>query len=250
MADDWYAYASSEHFWFQWRLAALRRLLAGIDPGERILEVGCGNGIARGQLEAHYDRPIDGCDLNLHALQLAEAGRGRLYLYNVHDRRPEWDGQFDTIFLLDTLEHIETPVPLLQSLGHHLRPKGLLVLNVPAVECLYSRYDQLAGHVRRYRLTTLATELEQAGFRLLRSAYWGLTLVPVVALRKLLVRFAAPERVIARGFQPSSRLADLVLRGLMHTERGLLKRPWIGTSLAVVAEYAPVSVDIPVEHKG
>jgi SAM-dependent methyltransferase len=239
MADAWYEYATPDHFWYQWRIDALRRLLEGLDPGQRLLEVGCGNGAARQQLEACYGRPVDGCDLNLYALQRALPGQGRLCLYNVHDRRPEWAGYFDTIFLLDTLEHIETPTGLLESLAWHLKPGGRLVVNVPALSWLYSRYDRLAGHFRRYRKKTLTAELEPAGFRVVRQAYWGLTLLPIAVLRKLVLRFTREDHVITRGFQPPTPLANRLLRTLMYAEQRFVPHPWIGCSLAAVAKYAP-----------
>ncbi len=249
MADDWYDYATPDHFWFQWRLDVLLRLLEGTDPGLKILEVGCGSGAARAQLETHYDRPIDGCDLNLRALEVGRPGRGQLYFYNIHDRRPQWSGYFDTVFLLDTLEHIEAPEPFLESVAWHLKPGGLLIVNVPALSCLYSRYDALAGHMRRYRVGTLASELEPSGFRLLGHAYWGLTMIPVAALRKLMVRFMPEDRVIERGFQPSSVLVDKTLRALMHVEQRLLAPPWIGTSLAAVAERLPAATSFAGEDR-
>ncbi len=236
MADDWYRYASADHFWFQWRMAALIRLLDGLDLGDRLLEVGCGNGVARRQLHVHYGREIAGCDLNLVALHSAEQGGGSLYLYNVHDRRPQWQRHFSSVFLLDTLEHIDDPVSFLDSIRYHLRDEALLVVTVPALQWLYSRYDEAQGHVKRYQADLLRRELTAAGFRLLRHTYWGFSLLPIIALRKAVLRCTSPTKVVATGFQPCLPAVHAAFRGLMQVETRLLPCPPVGTSLVAVAQ--------------
>lgn len=241
MADEWYALATADHFWFQWRFRALLRLIGTRELEGPVLEVGCGHGVVRGQLERAYGCPVDGCDVNLSALSLAPSGRGGLYVYDIHQRRPEWREHFGTIFLLDTLEHIPEPTPFLESLAWHLRQGGMLAINVPALQSLYSRYDEVAGHVKRYNRYRLRSELATAGFTLPRSAYWGGSLLPVAAARKAMLRFISPERVIERGFQPGSAWTDGFLRLLMAIETGLPFSPPLGTSLLGLARKESVS---------
>lgn len=235
MADEWFALANADHFWFQWRLRALERLLGRQCLEPPALEVGCGHGVPRSQLEAAYDCPIDACDINLTALKLAPAGRGGLYFYDVHCRRDEWHEHYGTIVLLDTLEHVDDPVRFLESLAWHLKPGGWLAINVPAIQLLYSRYDDVQGHKKRYSRKLLRKELEAAGFSLVRSAYWGGLLVPVAAARKVMLRFIPPERAVDCGFRPNSQLADRFLRGLMMVELGIGLSPPLGTSLLGLA---------------
>lgn len=235
MADEWFPLARADHFWVQWRFHVLTRLLPTKDLGEHILEVGCGNGVARAQFEAYYGRAVPGCDVNAYALGHAAPGRGDLYCYDVLTRRTPWREHFDTLLLLDVLEHIPDPVAFLSALRDHLRPGGRLVLTVPAQPWLYSRYDEVDGHLRRYTRAMLNEQLAGAGFHLERSTYWGLSLLPIVLLRKWWLRNCPHERVIATGFQPPSRAADAVLRTLMRIECGLLPCPPWGASLAAVA---------------
>ena len=79
-AEEWYDYASEEHFWFQWRFAAMLRFLQDLevplDRPARVLDVGCGTGVLRSQLEAVTPWVVDGADLNLGALRAAPPGRG------------------------------------------------------------------------------------------------------------------------------------------------------------------------------
>ncbi len=234
MAGEWFEHSSPDHFWFQWRFEVLRALLSSKDLGGHLLEIGCGNGTARQQLESFLNQPVHGCDLDERALQSAPPGQGDLFVYDIHDRRAQWQSAFDTIFLLDTLEHIDNPVEFLRSVSFHLRDGGLLVLNVPSLQWLFSRYDEVAGHVKRYNQTILRDELMQAGYEVCQTQYWGLTTIPVLAVRKLMMKFTDSQRVIARGFQPGP-ISDRILRALMWLERRVMPRPIIGCSLAAVA---------------
>jgi 2-polyprenyl-3-methyl-5-hydroxy-6-metoxy-1,4-benzoquinol methylase len=236
MADEWYEFAAADHFWFQWRFRAICEILRRESLDEPILEVGCGNGVGRDQIEEHYGCRVDGCDVNVTALRKALPARGRLYFYDIHQRRPEWRGHFGTVLLLDTLEHIRQPEYFLQSVSYHLRPQGRLLVNVPALQRLYSRYDEIAGHLRRYNVALLRQQLRAAGFSIVHHAYWGATLLPVALARKWMLRMCSPERTIRLGFQPGSKLADRFLRGLMHIECRLCPRAPLGTSLVALAE--------------
>lgn len=236
MADEWYEFATADHFWMQWRMRVLDELLRGHDLGNRLMEVGCGSCVARDQLEALLDRQVDGCDLNRGSLEQAGPARGGTFQYDIFDERPEWREAFSTVFLLDTLEHIDEPTPFLQCIGRHTAPGGWMVINVPALGWLHSAYDDIVGHVKRYTRGLLADELSSAGYELVSARYWGLSMIPVLALRKALAATWSREKIVARGIQPSSGAVDGVLRGMMHAERTVTKRPLVGTSLAALAK--------------
>jgi SAM-dependent methyltransferase len=242
MADEWYELATAEHFWFQWRFRAIQKMLGKEGLAEPVLEIGCGSGVVRGQIEGHYGVSVEGCDVNLAALRQARPGRGGLYFYDIHQRRPEWQQFFASMVLLDTLEHIHDTRQFLESIAFHLRPGGVLLINVPALQSLYSRYDVAAGHVKRYTTAVLRQELQSAGFSLVRSAYWGFSLLPVAFARKTALRFSRSDQVIRDGFQPASRLSDGFLRTLMRLECGLGLTPPLGTSLMALARKEAASL--------
>jgi SAM-dependent methyltransferase len=81
--------------------------------------------------------------------------------------------QFDLIYTLNVLEHIEDDFGTAQKLYAHLKPGGTLFIYVPAFQFLYSDFDQKVGHVRRYskdRLESLAHSIPSA--KLLKLSYF------------------------------------------------------------------------------
>jgi SAM-dependent methyltransferase len=235
---EWYDLNSADHFWFHWRIeAALRQFREcglALDAPLRVLDVGGGKGILRDQVEARTAWTVDLVELNRAALEAAAPGRGRHLYYDVRDERPELVGSYDAAILYDVIEHVEPTRPLLDSVWRHLKPGGHLIVNVPALKTLFSAYDVAAGHYRRYDRPSLVAELSPEAWEVVDVRYWGFTLVPLLALRKLMLRDPSDE-TIRRGFGPPSRLAHSCLRGLMRLEMAVVPTSPVGTSLLMVA---------------
>lgn len=232
MADDWYEIATEDHFWMQWRHhEVLRAIKSSGVTIELALEIGCGRAVARGMLERDLGAPVDGCDLNSAGMATAKPGLGRLLFYDVFDQEPSMLGRYDAVFLLDVLEHIEEDKSFLTAALRHLRPGGVMIVNVPASMLLYSRYDTAAGHVRRYRRATLSKVFRETGLRPEVLRYWGMSMVPVLVVRKLCLSMMGMEEAIRFGFVPPNRTANLVLSSLMKMETALPFQGPFGTSL-------------------
>jgi 2-polyprenyl-3-methyl-5-hydroxy-6-metoxy-1,4-benzoquinol methylase len=89
------------------------------------------------------------------------------------------------VVLFDVLEHIADTQSFLTALLAHLKPQGWVLINVPALQSLYSHYDEIVGHFRRYNRQTLVAEFRQKPLELADIRYWGMSLVPVLALPSL-----------------------------------------------------------------
>ncbi len=236
--EDWYELADDTHFWMRWRLAVLAALLKehGLGGGKRrALDIGCGAGTVQRQIEGITDWTVDGTDLNRIALARNAGGRGAVMDYNIFDRRADLLGSYDAAVLFDVLEHIDDDRAFLGASLDHLRPGGLVLVNVPALQAVYSRYDEVAGHVRRYGRAEVERLLAGAGLQLIDCRFWGMSMVPIAFIRKAMLRNVPVAEVIRRGFHPPSRLADMVLSAAMRVETALLVHPPIGTSIMALA---------------
>ncbi len=185
MGDWWFDIATTDHFWIRRRFEVMKRLADSVIRNSRLAgEIGCGNGLLQRDIEDNYGISVAGFELNELALQKNVSRGSPLYCYNIHQRNPEFRGQFDLLFLFDVLEHIEDESGFLESVKFHLAESGALLINVPAHQALYSDYDRAAGHVRRYSLNQLVKVAEQNGLKARACTYWGLPLVPLLILRK------------------------------------------------------------------
>ncbi len=81
---------------------------------------------------------------------------------------------YDTLVLVNVLEHVLDDDALLRHIQRALRPGGHLLLFVPALMALYSRIDRLVGHHRRYHRHPLERQVQAAGLRIEISRYFDL----------------------------------------------------------------------------
>jgi SAM-dependent methyltransferase len=237
MGDEWFVLNDRGHFWVRWRFEVLRRRFGEAlrQSAGPLLEVGCGNGVFRAEIEATFGRTVDACDLNEAALKLAPPGQGRLMVYDVHERRADLLGRYAGLFLMDVLEHVEDDQGFLESSLAHLEPKGFVLVNVPAHEALFSRYDVAAGHLRRYDRKSLAALLEKAGLEAIDVLEWGFSLLPLLLLRKAMMASTPEERILERGFKPPGQAVNAMLLKLLHLELALPHRILPGTSVMAFA---------------
>lgn len=97
--------------------------------------------------------------------------------------------RFDSIVMVNVLEHIDDDVGFVRMLPELLAPSGRLVLFVPSLPVLYGELDRTVGHFRRYTRTSLRTVVEGAGLQIERLSYFDLLgSVPWFVVGRLLRR--------------------------------------------------------------
>jgi SAM-dependent methyltransferase len=144
-----------------------------VRPQGRILEIGAGVG----NLARHY---VDGAGeavllepaRNLRApLEAAFADRPNVrvvsaLLEDVSGKRVSGvdfaTESFDSVMLINVLEHVEDDAAMLATIRSLLRPGGSLLLFVPALAWLYGSLDALVEHKRRYTRDSLREVVSSA----------------------------------------------------------------------------------------
>ncbi|MGE0266948.1 MAG: class I SAM-dependent methyltransferase [Candidatus Omnitrophota bacterium] len=238
--EQWYELANEEHFWMIWRLKAfmnqVRSLKIPLNQPLHGIDVGCGRGLLREQIEQQTAWTVDGAEIDLDSLKRNSRSRGRLFFYNILEQNDRFRQSYDFLFLYDVLEHIENTHQFLRACCFMLKKNGLLFVNVPANQRLFSPYDTAMGHLRRYDKISLANEFDTDTFRLTDIRYWGFSLLPVLLARTLMLKNKknGHNDIIRSGFRPPHPLVNEAFKSLMSVETALLKRPAHGTSVLAV----------------
>jgi ubiquinone/menaquinone biosynthesis C-methylase UbiE len=218
-----------------WWFVGMRRLvddlLNGLSsvppPGARCLEAGCGAGFNALDLSERYQWDVFPCDYSHHALVFsAQRGVPRLAAADV-SQLPYANASFDCVTCFDVLVMLSTEgmICALQEFHRVLRPGGLLVIRVAALEWLRGQHSRLNAELHRYTLPELCGHMQRAGFSVERKTYANALLAPLVFLKR---RVLEPLRLVEPGtdVRPVAPWLDRAMLAAMELDRRLIRMGW------------------------
>ncbi len=150
-------------------------LLAAVEPGARVLDLGCGAGRF---VAALRDAGADAVGVELSAAALERARRNvpgaDLRLVGPDGSLPLGHGEVDVVWCSEVLEHVPDTIAFLTEVRRVLRRGGRLLVTVPdhgrlkrtvlALAHFDAHYDPLGQHVRFYTRRSLTRALLATGF--------------------------------------------------------------------------------------
>jgi SAM-dependent methyltransferase len=218
----WYDITTKDHFWAYWRFKVLQKLLfkLNLDPSAKLLclDIGAGQGIVINQLEISTNWVLDANDTN-PTFKNSSKNRGQYYHFNIHDKPADFKQKYDLILILDVLEHIKDDKGFLDSAIFYLKPGGNLIINVPAIQLIYSKYDNLVGHIRRYNKKQLRNCIKDLNVTELNTVYWGMSLLPLLVFRKFILKFfIRPEKIFRIGVNSLGNTINSLLKVIANLE--------------------------------
>ena len=87
---------------------------------------------------------------------------------------PFSDGKFELVCAFDVIEHTEDDRRVFGEVGRVLKEGGFFIFSVPLHARLWTKFDTLVGHVRRYEPAVLPELLAAHGLVIERSAAYGM----------------------------------------------------------------------------
>lgn len=203
----------------------------GLQPGDAVLDLGCGEG--RHVIAAYAEHAVTAVGVDLGAADLrtaqqrmqafdepANPDKQWLFLCANGLRLPFADASFDKVICSEVLEHVPDYEAMLREIDRVLKPGGTFCASVPrfwpewlcwALSADYHANE--GGHIRIFRARQLRRQIESLGFRFY-ARHWAHALhVPFWWLKCLFWRD-----------QEQSRLVRAYHRLLVWD---LMQRPWL-----------------------
>jgi SAM-dependent methyltransferase len=151
-------------------------------PDAHVLEIGCGGGYFSAQLSKRYPLHV-AADISPQSVQFAHQEGCRLgAVFNGNEGLPFASESFDAVLILDVLEHLEKDELAAAEIRRVLKPGGVMIATVPAYPALFSTWDRILEHKRRYSRHQFRTLCEGAGLHIERLSFWNLISLPPALL--------------------------------------------------------------------
>jgi len=227
LVDD-LALKETFYWWHQIRRNNLvKGLKKHLPDAAKVLEIGCGTGANL--------REIKKQGYHVSGLELDEKAVG--YCRDLEVLRadatktlPYQNNSFDAVVILDVLEHLDSPDAVVDEMWRVLKPKGLLVVMVPADPKLWSYWDEMLGHYRRYTKKTLRESFGDKWKELDLTYSFSWMYLPVKLFRKFK---KVQEDEDHSDFVPVPKIINfmLILCGKIENSiQGIIKMP-VGTTV-------------------
>lgn len=199
----------------------------------KILDVGCGTGKNVEALSKIGD--CWGIDTSPEAILFCKKRGIKKVIRGSIEKIPFPKRSFDIITALDVLEHVDDSRSL-KEIYRILKAKGIILITVPAYPKLWSRWDEVLHHKRRYTKKSLEAVLRKNNFKILKISYiYSFLIIPIFLIRLL-------KKIFFKNYYPSDfKLSNKLINNLMtrvcEIERIFITHINIpvGTSLIAIA---------------
>ena len=215
------AQADTTHFWFRSRSDmvtwAMRRHFQSLGA---VLEIGCGAGGTLARIrDAFPDAALAASDFYPEALPYAAKRVPGAMILQTDATAIPFEKRFDVVVACDVIEHIERDDLALSQMYRAVRPGGGIVLTVPQDPRLWSVWDEIGHHKRRYTRDELVQKVRAAGFSVERVHSLFSLIYPMMRMTRARSRaHCAPEDELL-----ISRPVNFILNRVMDVERLLLR---------------------------
>jgi SAM-dependent methyltransferase len=232
--------AEATHFWFRgFRKFVAPAIADAINgrPGLRLVDCGCGTGHNLQLLRPHGKAV--GFDLSEAGPVRAHATGLTVFRGDV-TRIPLASASFDIATSFDVLQCIEDDVAAVREMMRIVRPGGVVILTLAALDVLHGDHAEVWQEVRRYTPASARRLIEAAGLRPERVSFLFASLFPLMAsvrlVQRVTRRFGRTVRADTDITVPIGPL-NLLLTMLVSAEAALVRHvPMpIGSSLLVIA---------------
>lgn len=234
------ARAEDDHFWFKGLRRSAKIMLDAAFHGHpltRIVDCGAGTGRNLDWLRAYGDAV--GVERSRSGLTVARA-LGRRVVQGTVASLPIATASVDLATSFDVLYCLPDDVEraALAEMARILRPGGLVLVNVAALDVLRGAHSTLTMEVRRYTRARLRDRLETAGFRVERMSYTNCVTFPVTLAVRTFDRWSgraaqASDADLRVPAAPINTALNLALAAEAHLMRAV-NLP-IGASLLCIA---------------
>lgn len=173
------------HWWWEGRRKLIENLLQDHTPN-KVLDIGCGTGETLTFLKTLYPKAkMFGVDMLPEAVVYTKERKHKALKADAK-KLPFKNSTFDTVLILDVIEHIDDDTRVLKEAKRVLTKEGVIIITAPALSFIWSNHDKNQGHYRRYDKDRFARIAKNTGLKVKYLSYFNFFLsIPIISIRLL-----------------------------------------------------------------
>lgn len=163
------------NFWYVHRNKVLERIIRNCGGKHlSIIELGAGSGNISAYLSRKGYKTV-ASDFYESGVDIMKSDGLKAFQYDIVHGAPSAEAhykKYDIVILGDVIEHLDDPVQALKNAGQFLKPDGKIIVTVPALTILWTKYDVFAKHKRRYSVKGLSEVMLAGGYEPFNVKYF------------------------------------------------------------------------------
>lgn len=175
-----------KHWWWKGRRELVRSVMKQV-KGKQVcvLDVGCGTGETMSFVKKLNPKAkVWGIDPSPVGVAFAKGRGHKQVIIAKAEKLPFEKNKFDTVLILDVLEHISNRVGVLKEIKRVLKPGGKVLITGPGLQFIWSKHDTEQGHLIRFTRHQLRKLAKDAGLQVEKIGYFNFLLsLPIILIR-------------------------------------------------------------------
>jgi 2-polyprenyl-3-methyl-5-hydroxy-6-metoxy-1,4-benzoquinol methylase len=225
----------NSHWWHKAKRELAKRLSAKytnkLTSDNKVLDVGCGTGLILESLGTKAK--LYGIDSQQEALAICRSKGLKNVKKDDAQNMKFKSNQFDLVTMFDVLEHTDEKKTI-SEVNRILKKDGIVFITVPAYQWMWSSWDEILKHHKRYTKEDLENLLEKNDFKIIKLSYfYTLIFIPAAIVRKLKSVFSKNGYTSDFALPPS--LINQTLLNISKVEMEILLNSSLPFGLSVVA---------------
>ncbi len=219
------------HWWHVSKRNLCIKVIEKYFKGGKIVDIGCGTGK---NVEA-FSRfgEVWGIDNSDEALKFCKNYRKLKFTKKGNAEKSNLPvNTFSLVTLLDVLEHTDDKKTL-KEIYRILKKDGLLLITVPAYKWMWSKWDVILHHKRRYTKKQLELLLIKNGFEVVSGSYFqSFLILPVYLVRK--IKSVLKSKNYDSDFRISNTFLNNFLLNLSLWEQRIVLKTGLPSGLSII----------------
>jgi 2-polyprenyl-3-methyl-5-hydroxy-6-metoxy-1,4-benzoquinol methylase len=150
--------------YYRWLCSRVQPFIRG-----KVLELGAGIGNF-GIWAKEHATEYHATDVDPHLIVRLKEKFQHAFRWDLYESFPG-DDLYDTVIILNVIEHLQNDLEALRTLRQRLVPGGHIIIMVPAMQFLYGSLDRAFGHYRRYNKKGMQKLVEEIPFKVVANQY-------------------------------------------------------------------------------